>query len=290
MSVKKILSISLICLAVIAFAVLIIINRNQPADNYKLLPRSSDSNLPSEYVNAQKTVDYYRAEIEKHPKMTKNYIELAQVYLQEARITGNHHYYIPKADELVNEALNINPNDFESMITKASIYMIYHQFDKAKNLAEKVIQQNNYNAFAYGVLTDALVELGEYDKAVKSCDQMLNIRPDLRSYARASYLREIYGKTDDAIEAMLKAANAGVSGQENRAWTLYNLGNLFFNMGKLDSAEYIYNGILEERPNYGYALSGLADVNSARKNYSKAIELLVRASQATPNHIFIEGN
>jgi len=86
---------------------------------------------------------------------------------------------------------------------------------------------------------------------------------------------------------MLLAANAGVTGQENRAWALYNLVYASW-AGKLDSAKFIFEGILEERPGYAYALSGLADIFSIQKNYKKTIEYLVKATQFTAEHIFIE--
>ena len=116
-------------------------------------------------------------------------------------------------------------------------------------------------------MCDANVELGHYDEAVAAVDKMMSARPDLRSYARASYLRELHGDRMGAVEAMKFAADAGAAGQENRSWALYNLGNIFLNWGKLDTAEFIYKGILEERPNYAYAMSGLAMVSAARKNY-----------------------
>ncbi len=284
---KKILITTIAVLMITAVSLFVLLNSNNEDSEYKLLTRTSNSNL-AEFKVTQKKVDELKVKIEKEPNSAKNYVQLAQIFLQESRITGNHHYYVTKANELIDKALQLDSNDFEGLVIKASIYMTYHQFNEAKVLIEKVIAKNNYNAFAYGVLTDALVELGEYDQAVAACDRMLSIRPDLRSYARASYLREIHGQTDGAINAMMLAADAGLIGEENRAWTLYNLGNLFLNMGKLDSAEYIYKGILEERPDYGYALSGLADINIAKKNYPKAIELLVKAAQLTPNHIFVE--
>ncbi len=79
---------------------------------------------------------------------------------------------------------------------------------------------------------------------------MLSIRPDLRSYSRAAYLREINGDIDGAVDALLKAANAGVAGQENRSWVLFNLGKLLTDQGKLDSANYIFKSILDERPSF----------------------------------------
>ncbi|MEO5929385.1 MAG: tetratricopeptide repeat protein, partial [Candidatus Kapaibacterium sp.] len=195
---------------------------------------------------------------------------------------------IPKARLVLDEALKYDPSNFGANITKASMLMTLHQFADAKALAEKAIQTNPASAFAYGVLCDANVELGKYDEAVKASDMMLSTRPDLSSYARASYLREIYGDRPGAISAMKMAADAGAPGTEERSWALYNLANLFLNQGKLDTAAFIYNGILEERPNYPYALNGLASVKAARKDYGDGIELLVKASQLAPEHLFFE--
>ena len=56
---------------------------------------------------------------------------------------------------------------------------------------------------------DALVELGEYDEAVRVSDQLQSLKPGLSSYSRVSYLRELHGDHAGAIEAMQMAANAG---------------------------------------------------------------------------------
>ncbi|MFI5264012.1 MAG: tetratricopeptide repeat protein [Candidatus Kapaibacterium sp.] len=252
-----------------------------------LMPRAGDS-TSVEFLKAQATVSHLRAEIAKHPDEMKNYIELAQVYIQEARVSGKHHDYFPIADAIIAEVLRRNPDNFEANVLKSGMLMTKHQFADAKETIDKAIAKNPYNSGAYGVLCDADVELGKYDEAVKAVDKMMSARPDLRSYARASYLRELNGDRNGAIEAMKMGADAGASGQENREWALYNLGNIFLNWGKLDTAEFIYKGILEERPNYAFAMSGLAMVESARKNYAGAIGLLVKASQTLPEHIFVE--
>jgi tetratricopeptide (TPR) repeat protein len=250
--------------------------------------RAAEITPSSEFLNAQKAAEYYETEIRRKPKVVKNYVELAQVFLQEARVTGNHHQYIPEARRLLEKALALEPQNFQATIVKASLMMTLHQFQEAKRLAQIAIAHAPYNAFSHGVLTDALIELGEYAEAVKACDRMLSIRPDLRSYARASYLRELYGDLDGAIAAMRLACDAGVAGQESRAWALYQLGMLYLQQGKADTAAYIFKGILEERPNYAYATAGLAQVNNAKKNYSEAIALLQQAYRIVPDHGFVE--
>lgn len=253
-----------------------------------LLPRSTDASLSAEYLNAQRTVNYYRDQIEKNPDDIKNYIELAQVFIQEARITGKHHEYVPKILRLLEYALKLDKENLDANLTKASVLLSLHQFEEAKKIGEWAVDKYPYSPDVYGVLCDAYVELGQYEKAVVVCDKMLSLKPDLRSYSRASYLRELNGELEAAIDAMRMAADAGVTGHENRAWVLYNLANLYLQSGKVDTAEFIYNGILEERPGYAYAFSGLAKVMIARNDYSKAIEHLNNANEYLDDHLFFE--
>ncbi|HEX9652708.1 MAG TPA: tetratricopeptide repeat protein [bacterium] len=250
--------------------------------------RSGDLGAASEILNLQKAVEFYRTEIRLNPDLIKNYVELAQLYIQEARVTGRHHEYVAHADQLLDEALRRSPDNAEAAMTKAGLLLTMHRFEEAKKLAEFAVKRNAYSAFAWGALCDAEKELGNYSAAVRACDKMLSLRPDLRSYSRAAHLREIHGDLPAARAAMKLACDAGVTGQENRAWALYQFANLFLKEGKIDTAEFIYKGLLEERSNYPYALAGLADVHSARGQFNEAIQLLLRAYDLTPEHTFME--
>lgn len=104
------------------------------------------------------------------------------------------------------------------MSLTASVLLSQHEFKQALQIAKEEAQLYSYNAGIHGSLTDAYVELGNYKKAVATADKMMSIRPDLRSYSRISYLREIYGDMDRAIEAMKLAVTAGYLGYEQTAW------------------------------------------------------------------------
>ncbi len=252
-----------------------------------LQPRAGDS-TSKEFSKAQETVSKLRAQIQQHPETVKNYTDLAQVFIQESRITGKHHDYYPVAESLLVAALSHDSIYFDALVLRSGIEMTKHRFAEAKVTVTKAISYNDHNAGSFGILADANTELGLYDEAVKAVDKMMSARPDLRSYARASYQREIRGDRDGAISAMKLAADAGSFGEENREWALYQFANLFLQWGKLDTAKFIYNGILEERPNFGYALSGLAMVAADKNDYGTAIGNLVKAAQILPEHIFIE--
>jgi tetratricopeptide (TPR) repeat protein len=100
---------------------------------------------------------------------------------------------------------------------------------------------------------------------------MESVRPDIRSYSRISYLREIYGDYKGAIEAMKMAVNAGGQGDETTEWTRIQLGRLYEKTGDLKNAEMHYRIALTERPGYPFALAGMARIAAAEKDFPKAI-------------------
>ena len=242
----------------------------------------------AEFVNVSTSVAYYREQILRHPDVVKNYIELAQVMMQRARATADEVRYIPEARDLLDEALRRDPDNYHGLVLKATLLNTLHRFEEARALAEDLIARHEGHAYNYGTLVDALVELGEYEQAIAVCDRMLSLRPGLASYARASYLRELHGDTDGAIEAMRMAAEAGVAGSEGRAWALYQLGNLYLNENKPDTAAYLFKGILDELPDYTAALSGLAHVHMVEGDYDEAVRLLKEAYAEAPNTGFLE--
>ena len=141
---------------------------------------------------------------------------------------------------------------------------------------------NGYNAQIYGGLVYANVEMGNYAKAVALCDKMMSIRPDIRSYSRVSYLCEIHGETEGAIEAMKLAVSAGYPGQEDHARARLTLGNLYQNNGNLTQAQAQYRQILNERPNYPFAIAALAGVEAKKGNPAEAEKLLKMACDIIP--------
>jgi tetratricopeptide (TPR) repeat protein len=283
-----ILTLALASLAIAAVAIGYWPAKKTPLAMPDLLPRPSEATPSAEYIKSEADVKKYRDELREHPEKTEDYVKLAEVYLQESRVTANHHFYVPIASALIDETLRRDPNNFEGLVTGAGLEMTLHQFQKADDMVSRAITQNPYNATSYGVLCDANVELGNYAQAVVACDSMMAKRPDLRSYARASYLRQLKGNDSGSIQAMLLASDAGLSGSENRSWALYQLGNLFFQSGKMDTAAFIFNGILEERPGYAYAKSGLAMIHLAKGEYVDAIRELATALQTLPEHVFLE--
>jgi tetratricopeptide (TPR) repeat protein len=162
-----------------------------------------------------------------------------------------------------------------------------HQFLVALEWGERARQLNPDRAYAYGVIADAQIELGRYGEAVETLQTMMDLRPDMSSYSRISYIRELYGDSEGALEMMQQAVEGGTPGAESTAWTRTQLANLYFNIGDLENAEAEYQRTLADRPNYVYALAGLGRVRAAQGNMDEAIDLLTQAAQVMPLPEFV---
>jgi tetratricopeptide (TPR) repeat protein len=108
------------------------------------------------------------------------------------------------------------------------------------------------------------------------------MRPDLSSYSRVSYARELYGQTDGAIEAMTMAVRAGGPAAENTEWTRAQLGTLYFNKGDLAGAEQQYLTSLDNVQDFVPALAGLGRVRVAQGKVEEGIGLLKQAIARMP--------
>lgn len=244
--------------------------------------------LGGEWINTKASMRGLLAKLRADPTDQKSRLLLAEAYMQEGRVTGNHPYYDAAAMQLLQEVLKTDPESFEALCCQASLSLTQHHFSQGLALAQQAQQINPQSGYVYGLLTDADVELGRYDEAVKMADKMNQVRPDLTAYARVSYLREIYGDVPGAIQAMDMAVKAGLSGLEQTEWSRVALGHLYEVSGQLDEAQGYYQQALARRPNYAYALAGLARVAAARHNYPTAINNLNLARATVKDYAFTD--
>jgi len=205
------------------------------------------------------------------PRDWSAWASLGALYVQTARRTADTSFY-PKAQGALEKSLELHPSNAGGLIGMSSLAAARHDFSAALGWARQAVAAAPHNASAYGVEGDALVELGSYDQAFAAFQRMIDIRPDLSSYARASYARELQGDVAGAIADMNLALQAA-SSPADAAWTDYQLGELWFNSGRLGRAQDSYARAAALDPTYIPARQGLAKVAAARGQFGRAIGL-----------------
>jgi tetratricopeptide (TPR) repeat protein len=227
-----------------------------------------------------------QATLRHNPENIYAYAQLGLALLQKARETADPSLYL-LAETAFTEALNRDAQQLDALIGQGILALSRHDFIAALQWAERARTVNPYRAESLGIMVDAQIELGRYDEAVATGQSMVNMRPDLSSYSRVSYLRELHGDTAGAITAMQAAVDAGVPGTEAMLWAQVQLGHLYFNSGDLQKAEAAYRQALWLRPDYAHATAGLARVQAARGDERAAIEAYEALVQRLPLPHFV---
>ena len=255
---------------------------------YELLERKGSAPQTKEWIAVKKRASELAAALKLDPSDAKSSLKLASLFIQEARETGNYVYYDMAAMHQINTVLKEQPNNFDALVFKALIQMSQHHFSDGLATAQIARKINPYNGYIYGLLVDGNVEMGQYDSAVVYADKMVSVRPDLTSYSRVSYLREIYGDYPGAIKAMKMAVETGGAGDEHTEWTRVQLASLYEKTGDFNKADTLYQYALTLRPSYPYALAGLGRIALSKNDFKKAITYFEQADALINDNLFKE--
>ena len=175
-----------------------------------------------------------------------------------------------------------NPQSQEAMLLRAHVLQNLHRFKESETLARRLVQQRGLS-FDYGLLGDALMEQGKLNDAVEAYQRMMNLKPDLRAYARAAHMRWLKGDLAGAIEAMqLAASAASPSDAESAAWVNTRLAFYEYQAGHADEAEQRCAFALSLQNNYAPTLLLKGKVLLAQNRFPEAVEALQNAAKMNP--------
>src|SRR5437870_10184 len=211
--------------------------------------------------------------IEKNPKNFEAYNALALALSRRARETSDVTFYA-QAQDALGKSFEISPANFDGERTAVWLLLGRHEFPAALEKAKELNKKAPDDVMLYGFLTDANVEIGNYDDAEKAAQWMLDLRPgNLPGTTRAAYLRELLGDVDGALELMNMAYQSTPPNEaEDRAWILSQIGHLQLMSGKISDAESTLQQALAIFPGYHYALQHLAKVRIEQKRYEEAVK------------------
>jgi tetratricopeptide (TPR) repeat protein len=195
---------------------------------------------------------------------------LADAYLQKVRETGDPSFYT-RADSLLTTARRRAPQDPGVLVASGTLALARHDFGAGLRLGRAALQAAPGTVRPLGTIVDAQVELGRYDAAGRTLQRMLDEKPSLASYARASYYRELHGDLAGAAAAMRLAVEAGGQAPENVAYVQTLLGTLELGRGHDGAARRAYRTALLRQPGFAAAEAGLARTDAARGDLAGAV-------------------
>jgi tetratricopeptide (TPR) repeat protein len=245
--------------------------------SWYLWPRSPQARPPlplgagTSRAGLDETIATGRARLTDDPSDAPAAVALADALLRKARVSSDAAAAI-EAERVLRDLLTRVPGEYSALKLLGAVYLSQHRFRDAIDAATRARAVRADDAWNDGVIGDAYLELGEYERAFDAFDAMVKRRPDAASYARVAYALELQGRLPDALAQMRRAAEAtGAHDPESLAWHYAQLGNLHFQIGDLDAAAREYARADYAFPRHPYARAGLARVAAARGDLATAL-------------------
>jgi tetratricopeptide (TPR) repeat protein len=209
------------------------------------------------------------------------YAPLGTAYVQKARDSGDPTYY-SRAERSFDVALRRDARGFDAVLGAGTLAGLRHDFRDQLRLGLEARRLMPELIAPYPVIADAQIELGRYEAAERTLQRLIDAKPNLTSYSRVSYYRELHGDLDGAVQLMRSAVSAGAGVGENVAYVQTLLGDLELQRGRPTAARSAYRGALARLPRYAPAEAGLARVALAAGDLDAAASRLRGVAQRLP--------
>ena len=215
------------------------------------------------------------------PRDSSLLVQLGFAYQLRWRETADASF-LPRSEAALRRALWATPGEPYAVLGLGSLALIRHEFRKALAYGRRAERLLPGSARPFGVIGDALVELGRYDAAFEAFDKMVSTRPNLASYARIAYARELTGDRIGAHAAMQLALDAAAGQPEPTAFAHVELAKLELGLSRVSAARRHVLAALRALPGYPSARLELARIEAAGGRLDLAVALARRASDAIP--------
>ena len=216
--------------------------------------------------------------------------KIAGLYLQKLRETGNV-AYLDLGFRVARASLKSVPEvrNAGGLAALALCEYAAHDFTNARDHALRLAETEPTKSYPQGILGDALLELGEYEKAEIAFKKITLLDNGASSDSETRFARLAQLKGDNAgaqkhfATALTLALNQPVPPRETVAWLRWQLGETAFSIGDYAAAENNYKDSLTTFPDYYRAVASLGRVRAAQNDSAGAIENYEKATRILPD-------
>lgn len=218
----------------------------------------------------------------KNPLKEDPWIALGRAWIKKARTSADPGFYL-NANACADVALSLSKDSRLALDLRGLVLLNDHKFEEARVLAESIVKKHPDDPMAFGTLSDALAELGRDEEAARAAQDMVDLKPNLPSYSRASYMQWLRGDEKGALESARLAIDSGdTKDKEPRAWVLVQAAMIFWHRGDIDGASAGFEQALAFYPEYPPALVGKGRTLLAKGDGKGAADTLGRAYRVSP--------
>ena len=206
---------------------------------------------------------------------------LGWTFVKKARLTFDASYYI--LAEQCAQCMEANgAKGPDTLLLNAHALQSLHRFNEAEVVARELVNTRE-RPFDYGVLGDVLVDQGKVREGAAAYQKMVDLRPDLQSYARAAHVRWLTGDLNGAIELMrLAVSGSSPNDAEAAAWAYTRLSLYQLQKGATKQALESCSAGLALQPDYAPALLARGRILLAFHRPADAVVELQHAAKLNP--------
>ncbi|MEJ7623033.1 MAG: tetratricopeptide repeat protein [Pyrinomonadaceae bacterium] len=219
---------------------------------------------------------------------------LAGLYLQKLRETGNAQF-LELAFRAARASLESVPEmrNAGGLAALAGAEFAAHNFAGARDHAARLTELEPGKSYPQAMLGDALVELGEYERAEAAykiavvLDGGLTYNGEIRSARLAQLKGNNSAVQKHYATALTLALNQPVPPRETVTWLRWQLGETAFSIGDYQMAEKHFQDALVTFPEYFRAVASMGKTRAANHDLPGAIERHEKAVRLLPDPQFV---
>ena len=193
----------------------------------------------AEIGETAKAQTFFEGSLRAKPGWTEAIEAYADLLLGENKIT--------EADEVVTQALKINPDDVKMHTAKGNVYNRQSIFENAEAEYKKALDGDKGYRNALTGLAHSLEQQGKLDEAVETISRAEKLNPnDLKIIRQSAHIYLSANKTEDAYDRISRLQNE----DKNDVQTLNLLGQYFICTNEAGKAEDCFAAIKKINPDY----------------------------------------
>lgn len=231
---------------------------------------------------ADQRIRQLQASLNRQPDKVDAWVLLGRAFIQKARQASEPGFY-NNANACAAKALALRPDYPLALDLQAMVLMNQHRFAEARDLSQRVLNQDPDDLLALGTLADAEVELGDAQAARAAVERMSTLKPSLPTYARVAHLRWLHGDVEGAKAAYALAMDCGRGARdpEPLAWVVTEAAQVFLKEGDVEGAQAGFQRALLAFAHYPAAERGLGQVAMAEARWDEAADHLRAAFEGS---------